>query len=140
MFGLMYSMINNLDDFYLNLNQFYMTLTMVAAMLVIGVIIMWHAYPNSALNLILIASGIIVTTLAFWAIQRQFAVSDRNFLEGMIPHHSAAITMATPLLTKSKNPQVQVLAKHIVDSQQCEIAYMKALLQNPNLPYPCSGL
>ena len=137
MFGLMYSMINSPGDFYLNLNQFYMTLTMVGSMLVIGIIVMWHFYPNHQLNYALIAAGILVTAVAFLAIQKQFAVGDRDFLKGMIPHHSAALTMAASPVAKSKNPQIKILAQHIIDSQKCEIAYMKALLQNPNLPYPC---
>ena len=46
---------------------------------------------------------------------------DLRFINGMIPHHQAAVTMAEDLITKSENPEMQELAQNIIISQQTEI-------------------
>ena len=50
---------------------------------------------------------------------------DRAFLEGMIPHHQAAVDMAK-YLTNSKHPELVKLAKDIITTQTKEIEQMKA--------------
>jgi uncharacterized protein (DUF305 family) len=46
---------------------------------------------------------------------------DKAFLNGMTPHHQAAIQMAQAELKRGKNPQVKALAQTIVDDQTREI-------------------
>jgi uncharacterized protein (DUF305 family) len=55
---------------------------------------------------------------------------DRNFIEQMIPHHEGAIAMAQVALEKSKRPEIQSLAKGIIEAQQKEINDMKGWYQN----------
>ncbi len=50
---------------------------------------------------------------------------DLRFLDAMIPHHEGALVMAKDVLTKSKRPEMQQLAKNILLSQQQEIDQMK---------------
>jgi uncharacterized protein (DUF305 family) len=50
---------------------------------------------------------------------------DRRFLQAMIPHHEAAVTMAQDLAQKTKRPELQKLAQSIIASQQAEIDQMK---------------
>lgn len=50
---------------------------------------------------------------------------DLRFLDGMIPHHEAAVMMAKDALTKTKRPEMKKLAQAIVTSQQAEIDQMK---------------
>lgn len=49
---------------------------------------------------------------------------DLRFLNAMIPHHEGAVAMAKEVLTKSKRPEIQTLAKAIVSSQNAEIKQM----------------
>ena len=51
---------------------------------------------------------------------------DSHFIEQMIPHHDGAITMATVALEKSKRPEIQTLARAIIDAQTTEIKDMRA--------------
>lgn len=50
---------------------------------------------------------------------------DLRFMNAMIPHHEAAVTMAQDLLSKSKRPEIKKLAQDIITSQQKEIEQMK---------------
>ncbi|NMF67355.1 DUF305 domain-containing protein [Brasilonema octagenarum] len=50
---------------------------------------------------------------------------DLRFINAMIPHHEAAVTMAQDALNKSKRPEIKKLAQNIITSQQQEIAQMK---------------
>lgn len=50
---------------------------------------------------------------------------DRRFIDAMIPHHEAAVTMAKDMAQKSKRPQMQKLAQDIITSQAGEIQQMK---------------
>jgi uncharacterized protein (DUF305 family) len=50
---------------------------------------------------------------------------DLRFIDAMIPHHEGAVVMAKEALQKSKRPQIQKLAKDIIQAQNQEIAQMK---------------
>jgi uncharacterized protein (DUF305 family) len=50
---------------------------------------------------------------------------DLRFLQAMIPHHEAAVTMAKDLAQKTTRPELQKLAQAIIASQQAEIDQMK---------------
>ncbi|MGI0492941.1 DUF305 domain-containing protein [Alkalinema pantanalense CENA528] len=50
---------------------------------------------------------------------------DLRFLNAMIVHHEAAVTMAQEVLEKSKRPEMQKLAKAIVSGQTNEIELMQ---------------
>ena len=50
---------------------------------------------------------------------------DQHFIEQMIPHHEAAITMANLAFTKAEHKEIQKLSQNIVTSQTLEINQMK---------------
>lgn len=56
------------------------------------------------------------------------AAFDRSFLEMMIAHHEGAVTMARAELDAGVDPRARELAQRILDTQQAEIAEMRALL------------
>jgi uncharacterized protein (DUF305 family) len=49
------------------------------------------------------------------------------FLDGMIKHHTGAITMAETELEEGANPDAKKLAQAIIDTQEAEIIEMKKL-------------
>lgn len=53
---------------------------------------------------------------------------DRIFLEDMIVHHEGAVAMALELQKGTKRPELQKMAKEIIDVQTKEIEMMKAWL------------
>ena len=53
--------------------------------------------------------------------------SEREFIEGMIPHHQEAIDTAREVLVRGgSTPEMQELAENIIVAQEAEIAAMKA--------------
>ncbi|MGF1724232.1 DUF305 domain-containing protein [Photobacterium nomapromontoriensis] len=51
-----------------------------------------------------------------------------DFVEGMIPHHEAAIKMAEVVMPYLKDQQIKTYAANIIKAQQHEVAFMKAWL------------
>jgi uncharacterized protein (DUF305 family) len=58
------------------------------------------------------------------------AQMDRLFLEMMIPHHEAAISMARHALEESQRPEIRTLAEAIISSQSAEIEEMRGYLRD----------
>ncbi|MEH2181635.1 DUF305 domain-containing protein [Nostoc sp.] len=50
---------------------------------------------------------------------------DLRFINAMIPHHEAAVTMGQDALNKSKRPEIKKLAQEIVKAQEIEIKQMQ---------------
>jgi len=55
---------------------------------------------------------------------------DKVFLEDMIVHHEGAVDMAKELQKGTKRPELQKMAKDIIDVQTKEISMMRAWLRD----------
>jgi uncharacterized protein (DUF305 family) len=126
MYLVMFVMIDRLSSFYNNLNMFYMTLMMVAPMVVLMILAMGHMFHSTATNRALIAVCLIAFFGSFALIRTQTTIGDAAFLRSMIPHHSGAILMCQE--ANLSNSEVVELCKSIIKSQREEIDQMKAIL------------
>ncbi len=129
MYILMYAMVDELSHVYNNLNQAYMAALMAAPMLIIELLLMRPMYPDRWRNALLIVIGLAVLAGAWILIRQQTAITDRQFLRSMIPHHSGAVLMCEN--ASLSDERLQALCSRIISSQQAEIAEMKALLAQP---------
>lgn len=127
MYLVMFVMIDQLSSFYNNLNMFYMTLMMVAPMVVLMILAMRHMFPSKGANTALLAGSILIFVGAFALIRTQTTIDDRAFLRSMIPHHSGAILMCQE--ASISDPQIKKLCVEIIRSQRQEIEEMKGILQ-----------
>ena len=127
MYVLMYAMVNSFANIYMNVNQFYMAGLMAAPMGIIELAVMGAMYRDRRLNT-LIGLGSVVALGVFWVLLRQqAAVSDRQFLRSMIPHHGGAILMCEQ--APIQDSEIKALCRTIISSQQSEIDQMKAKLR-----------
>ncbi len=127
MYVLMYAMVNVLGNVYLNFNQFYMAGLMTAPMVLIELFLMRAMYPNKRLNLVIISASLLALFGFFMLIRQQTAISDKQFLRSMIPHHASAILMCEQ--APIADPEIKRLCQGIISGQQAEIDQMKAKLR-----------
>ncbi len=126
MYLVMFVMIDGLASFYNNLNMLYMTLMMVAPMVVLMILAMRHMFPSKAANIALITASLVAFFGSFVLIRTQTTIGDTAFLRSMIPHHSGAILMCRE--AQLSDPEVIQLCDSIKRSQRQEIDEMKAIL------------
>ena len=130
MYAFMYAMVNVFGNVYPNLNQAYMAGLMAAPMAVFELVLMGSMYPNKRLNIGIIAVSVIALALFWVGIRQQAAISDRQFLRSMIPHHAGAILMCEQ--ASISDPEIKKLCSNIILGQQAEIDQMKTILQRLN--------
>ena len=96
-------------------------------MVIIELALMSSMYERKKLNLV-ISGAATVALIVFWIFTRtQTAVTDKQFLRSMIPHHAGAILMCTR--APIRDADVRRLCQNIIASQQSEIDQMKAKLK-----------
>lgn len=110
---------NSLDDIRFSLNDLYMVLLMTGWML----LFMGIYYKSLGGGLV----GALLVISNFYAIRTQLFVSEKQFLLGMIPHHSMAVHMSRKL--QEKPHTISSLLKTIIESQLQEIRFMKQVLR-----------
>jgi hypothetical protein len=110
--------VDKLSDIRIHLNDFYMICLMFGWML------LFDNMHNTNSKLLIVVFIIIV----FLCIRSQFLISDEEYLNGMIPHHSMAITMSKRILEKTNNSKIRNLANKIIYSQMDEIEEMNKIL------------
>jgi uncharacterized protein (DUF305 family) len=126
MYALMYAMVNRFSNVYLNLNQFYMAGLMAAPMVVIELALMGAMYTDGKRNVVIMVVSVVALFLFWIFIRQQTAITDRQFLRSMIPHHGGAILMCEE--APIQDAEIKELCAAIVSSQQSEIDQMKAKL------------
>jgi uncharacterized protein (DUF305 family) len=127
MYVLMYAMVDIFDNVQHSFNQVYMAGLMTAPMVIIELALMRSMYPDKKLNAMLLGASV-VALIVFWAlIRNQAAISDKQFLRSMIPHHAGAVLMCNE--APIADAEVKQLCRGIISSQQAEIRQMKAKLR-----------
>jgi hypothetical protein len=109
---------DKLEDIRISLNDIYMTFLMT------GWMILFMALLNKDVYMIVL--GAILTLIMIWCIRTQAFVTERQFLLGMIPHHSMAVHMSKQL--KKRENTIQSFLQEIITTQEDELRYMKKKL------------
>ncbi len=126
MYLIMFINIVEIDHFYFSLTRIYMALLMVCPMAIIMLLMMGKMYPDKRTNSFIIIGSVVVFGLLLTALRTQTPISDQQYMQAMIPHHSSAIL--TSENANIKDPEVRKLADDIIKAQKKEIAEMKAAL------------
>ena len=121
-------MVNERVNITNNIGKAYIAVIMSLFMILLEVMMHDQQYHVFSINLyVLIFSGI---ALFVYLYRNQIAVNDKQYLEGMIEHHSMALLTSEEILKKTDNYDVSKLAKNIIQKQNDEIVIMRELLNN----------
>ena len=118
-------MVNNIGDITNSLGKIYMSIIMGLYMVIIEVLMHDHQYEVVSTKYYITFGLLLIVFVTLYRTQ-QF-ISDKQYLEGMIEHHSMAILTSNKILEKTDNYNVAKLAKEIIQKQQDEIIIMKDL-------------
>jgi hypothetical protein len=110
-------------DVRLSINDFYMALLMTGWMFLFQGLVMKER------NYVLFGAFLLVASL--YAIRFQILVSQDQYLEGMIPHHSMAVFLSKKQIEKSNGNEkiLEGLPFSIIQGQDKEIEQMKQMLK-----------
>jgi hypothetical protein len=129
MFLLMYThSYQVIDHFWFSETRLFMTIMMGGAMIIIMLAYMLNMYKSKATNIAIFGLGAIMIIGAIWLVRSQVTVTDTDYMEGMIPHHSIAIL--TSERAKIKDIRVRKLADEIIKAQRKEIMEMEWLIKD----------
>ncbi len=127
MYIVMFLNADKYDHVYLSVMRTYMTILMISLMAIVMILFMWGMYKNKKINTAILIGSTVIFILTLTFVRTQAFIGDRQWMRGMIPHHSSAIlTSSQADLT---DPEVKKLAADIVKAQEEEIALMKRLLE-----------
>ena len=110
-----------------NIGKAYMAVIMALFMVLLEVMMHDHQYGILSVNWYIILFSLIAVFIYLY--RKQIAINDKQYLEGMIEHHSMALFTSEEILKKTDNYNVAKLAKNIIQTQKDEIREMKGLMQ-----------
>lgn len=117
-----------IDHAWFSETRVFMALIMGAAMMVIMLSYMLHMYKSKTINIAIYVAALVLFGLALWLVRSQVTVSDVDYMEGMIPHHSIAIL--TSERAQIEDIRVRELADEIIEAQRREIKEMTWLIDD----------
>lgn len=126
MYIVMFLNLDRIGHYYTSITRIYMAILMVAPMAVVMMLMMGKMYPDKKINTGIILLALIVFVVTLIGLRTQTPISDVQYMKAMIPHHSSAILVSKE--ANLKDPEVKRLAEQIIQSQEKEIAEMKALI------------
>ncbi len=106
----------------------YMALLMGGAMGVVMLGFMWSMHANTKVNVAIVLGSLALMGTALYLSRSQRFVDDREYMKGMIPHHSIAIL--TSERSDIDDLRVCQLANEIIRAQRVEIAEMDWLIDD----------
>lgn len=111
-----------LDHAWFSKTRAFMALIMGAGM--IGVLL--GIYRNSKANVFIYVGASLLFVASLWPGRSHATVDDSDYIKGMIPHHS--IALSTSEHSGIRDPFVTELAVEIIEAQRPEIQKMKWLI------------
>ena len=118
-----YIMTNSYKDVVSSKGKLYASLIMALFMCLVE-ILMHDLYTQSFSKNYYIVF-IILLTLVIIFYRKQVFINDKDYLNGMIEHHSMALLTSNKALSKTKDGTVSQLASNIIKTQEQEIDVMK---------------
>ena len=90
--------------------------------------VMMHDHQYGVLSTKSYVAGSLLLIGFIYLYKKQIAVTDKQYVEEMIEHHSMALLTSGRILEKTDDYKVAKLAKNIIQKQQDEIVVMRRIL------------
>ncbi len=119
-------MVEKTADITNSIGKAYMAVIMGISMLFLEVLMHDNQYSVCSTNSYIVLSALLA--LFIYLYRKQVAIKDKQYLEGMIEHHSMALLTSKEILKKTDDYNIAKLAKNIIETQENEIKTMRGLL------------
>ena len=120
-------MVNRKEDITHNIGKVYSATIMGLSMVILEIMMHDHQYGVMSFNWYAILFSLLASFIYLY--RKQVAINDKQYLEGMIEHHSMALFTSEEILKKTDNYYISKLAKNIIQTQTDEIRDMRELLK-----------
>ena len=119
-------MVENITDVTNSVGKAYMAVIMGIYMVLLEVMMHDHQYSVVSTSFYIGLTALLV--LFIYLYRKQVAINDKQYLEGMIEHHSMALLTSKEILKKTDDYNIAKLGKNIIQAQENEIKVMRDLL------------
>jgi hypothetical protein len=109
-----------------SLGKVYLSTLMGLFMILLEIAMHDHQYDVFSVKNYVFVGGLILVVIYLYRTQKY--VTDKQYLEEMIEHHSMALLTSNRILEKTNDYNVSKLAKNIIQTQTDEIQRMKDML------------
>ncbi len=124
-------MTNELRDVTNSIGKAYIALFMAASMSTVDVVMHDIRYNSRSTKMYI---GLFIgMAILVYLYRTQAYVTDKQYLNGMLEHHSMALQTSKQILKKTSDYNVAKLAKQIVQQQTDEIREMRVILTKDNI-------
>jgi hypothetical protein len=120
-------MISSNRYFTNSVGKLYLSVIMGLFMVLVEVAMHDHQYSVVSTYTYLWVIVLLATTIYLY--RKQIAVNDKQYLAGMIEHHSMALQTSEEILEKTDDYNIAKLAKNIIQTQTDELREMEDLLR-----------
>lgn len=120
-------MISSNRYFTNSVGKLYLSVIMGLSMVLVEVGMHDHQYSVVSTYTYLWVIILLATTIYLY--RKQIGVNDKQYLAGMIEHHSMALQTSAEILEKTDDYNIAKLAKNIIQTQTDELREMEDLLR-----------
>ena len=120
-------MTNRMENITNSLGKVYLSIIM--GLYMVGIEIMMHDHQYTVFSMKYYIFIGILLVLFIYLYREQKYITDKQYLEEMIEHHSMALLTSNKILEKTDNYNVSKIAKNIIQKQGDEIREMKGILK-----------
>jgi len=123
-------MVSDVTNIRNSLGKVYISSIMAILMGIVEVFM--HDYFSRMISYSFYIPLFILLVVFYYLYKSQYKITDKDYLNEMIEHHSMALLTSEEILKKTKDDNMIMLADSIIKGQQKEISIMKQMVQNMN--------
>lgn len=119
-------MADKFENIRASLGKVYLSIIMGLYMVVLEIMMHDHQYGVLSLRSYALVGVLLIISIYLYRTQKY--VTDKQYLEEMVEHHSMAMLTSKRIIEKTDDYNVAKLAKNIILKQEEELKFMKNLL------------